>query len=172
MSFDERACVALERIAIVLERIASVKSSGATSPVANTSQAVSRNHVEPASDDDLDGQYGDPEIKYGLKEKYWKEQPDQFQGKHYSACTPKYLRATAQYKSAVAYMADKEGTEDSEKKSFYAKLDAGRAIGWAKRIEAGWKPAAKPETQTGWGGASSGGDDGYGNNAGDDDIPF
>lgn len=171
MSFDERACVALERIAIVLERIASTKPVGASAPVPNTSAASSRNHVEPASDDDLDGQYGDPEIKYGLKAKYWEEQPDQFQGKHYSECTPKYLKAIAQYKTAVAYMADKEGTEESEKKSFYAKLDAGRAIGWANRIEAGWKPATKPAAQSGWGAAPPAGDD-FGGGLGDDDIPF
>jgi hypothetical protein len=171
MSFDERACVALERIAIVLERL----STGTMTAVPQTAQAAvlpaaPRNHVEPASDDDLDGQYGDPEIKFGLKAKYWKEQPDQFQGKHYSECTPKYLKAVAQYKTAVAYMADKEGTEESEKKSFYAKLDAGRAIGWAKRIEAGWKPSP-PAAQSGWGDAPPVGDD-FGGGAGDDDIPF
>lgn len=161
MSFDERACVALERIAIVLERMSAGTAYPSTQVHAVAKPAARSTQADPAPDDDLDGPHGNPEIKYGLKEKYWKDQPDQFQGKHYSECTPKYLRATAQYKSAVAYMADKEGTEESEKKGFYAKRDAARAIGWAMRIEGGWKPDEEIAAP-----------DAFGSGLSDEDIPF
>lgn len=92
-----------------------------------------------ASDSDLDGQYGDPVVKYDLKPKYW--DGESFIGKKMSECSPEYLDATAKYYGACAFMARKDG---DEKKAGYKDKDAGRARGWAARIRCGFKtePAA------------------------------
>jgi hypothetical protein len=99
-----------------------------------------------ADDSDLDGQHGDVRVKYGLKVKYWKEQPDPFVGKKWSQCSPEYLDASAKYLDACAFMAQKEGGEDNEKKARYKALDASRARGWAARIRGGWVAPPEPES--------------------------
>lgn len=119
-----------------------------------------------ASDQDLDGQYGNPAVRFELKEKYWPG--DSFVGYTFSECPPEYLDATARYLDACVYMANKSGDEEAIKKATYKAKDAARARGWAKRIRAGWEPAAQPD-----GFATSNGalapTGGYSN---DDDIPF
>ena len=91
-----------------------------------------------ASDADIDGTYGDPIIKYGLKDKYWPEQPDANVGYHLSECSPEYLDAMAKYLGACAYMArnPKDGKAADEKKAGYKDKDAARARAWAARIRA------------------------------------
>lgn len=91
-----------------------------------------------ASDADIDGQYGDPIIKYGLKEKYWPNQPDENIGYHLSECTPEYLDAMAKYLGACAYMArnPKDEKPVDEKKAGYKDKDAARARAWSARIRA------------------------------------
>ena len=73
-----------------------------------------------ASDADLDGEYGDPEIR--------KDPPrwtgESFATRHYSQSTPEFLDNLAGF---IDWKAGK---------------DAARARGWAKRLRAGWKPAA------------------------------
>ncbi len=125
--------------ALTLEMLASkvmvleteVEALKKAKPVAGPAPKVDTSAV--ADDADLDSKYGDPTIKYGLKEKYWKEQPDPFIGRRFSEATPEYLDATAKYLSACEYMARKEGGEENEKKARYKALDAARARGWSKR---------------------------------------
>lgn len=84
---------------------------------------------------DLDSQYGNFEIRFGLKEKYWSTQPDEHVGRTLSQCPPDYLRATAKYLMACAYIARKEGGEANLKKAGYKEKDAARCLGWAERNE-------------------------------------
>lgn len=90
-----------------------------------------------ADDADLDGQHGDPTIKYDLREKYWQGEP--YSGQRFSECPPEYLDAMAKYLSACAWGKRKDG---DEKAAGYKDKDAARARGWARRIRNGWKPPA------------------------------
>ncbi len=81
-----------------------------------------------ADDRDLDGQYGNPTIKFDPKEKYW--QGASYVGYKFSECAPEYLDATARYLDACAYMKRKDG---DEKSAGYKEKDAARARGWATR---------------------------------------
>jgi hypothetical protein len=94
-----------------------------------------------ADDQDLDGKYGDVELRYPLKEKYWTEPQDisPETPKRMSQCEPEYLDAVAKYLAACAYMARKGG---DEKKAGYKDKDAARARGWAKRLRNGYAPKA------------------------------
>lgn len=98
-----------------------------------------------ADDRDLDSQYGDPTIRFGLKERYW-PQPDEHIGRKFSECEPEYLDATAKYLDACAYMARKNATPETkaeaEKKAGYKERDAARARGWAARIRKAGAPYA------------------------------
>lgn len=121
---------------------------------------------EVADDADLDSQWGDPGIRYGLKVKYWAEQPDPFIGRRYSECSPEYLDATAKYLDACAYMARKDG---EDKKAGYKERDAARARGWAQRKRNGWVPAATDEEAAGF---ADGELPPYSPYTSEDDIPF
>lgn len=99
-----------------------------------------------ASDADLDGEYGDPEIR--------KDPPrwtgESFATRHYSQSTPEFLDNLAGFLDWKAGKDDEAanaspGTPEAEAKVKYARWarkDAARARGWAKRLRAGWKPAA------------------------------
>ena len=124
------------RLTAIEARLAALEAAGAKPVASSDSNAV-------ADDRDLDSEYGDPVIRFGLKEKYWKEQPDPNIGYKFSECSPEYLDATAKYLSACAYMKRKEG---DEKKAGYKDRDAARARGWAKRIRAnGGQPAQRSQ---------------------------
>lgn len=139
--------VIMARLAAIEMRLAALEGGGA--PRTNGSSSTSGGAV--ADDADLDGKYGDARIKYGLKAKYWKEQPDPFIGKTWSRCTPEYLDAAAKYLDGWAFVLRKQG---DEKKAGYKELDASRCRGWARRIRGGWKPPPEPESA--WGGADAG----------------
>lgn len=123
----------LESIAVEVKtlksRVAALEGRGGGTHVASGTVA---------SDADIDGLYGDPIIKFGLKEKYWPEQPDPNIGYKLSDCTPEYLDATAKYLTACEYMArnPKDGKPVDEKKAGYKAKDAARARAWAARIRA------------------------------------
>lgn len=120
-----------------------------------------------ADDQDLDGQYGDPEIRFDPREKYWKG--PSFVGKRFSQCRADYLDAMAKYLDAGAFMANKNG---DAKGATYKTRDAARARGWAKRIRAGY--GGRPASANG----GSGVDDPYAPRGGaddladDDEVPF
>jgi hypothetical protein len=88
---------------------------------------------------------------------------DSFVGMPFSHCPPEYLETLASLLDWKAERDDEKGTEDGKKYARYARIDAGRARGWAARIRLNGPPA--PPQQ----GSDSGGDA----PAEDDDpIPF
>lgn len=105
-----------------------------------------------ASDADLNGKYGDPEVK-AKSPRDWTG--DDMKGRRFSECPAEYLEMVA---DRLDYFASQE---EDPKKERYNRLDASRARGWAARIRGGWKP---PQT------------DNYSPDAtaplADDDIPF
>ena len=102
----------------------------------------------PAADSDLDGPYGNPEIKFDPKR--WSG--PSFVGCRFSDCPPDYLETLAGYLDWQARVADEknEVLNNGKPKSHYKRLDSGRARGWAKRnaSKATGRPApkAKPDT--------------------------
>lgn len=104
-----------------------------------------------ASDADLDGQYGNPEIK-AKDPRDWTGPP--MKGKRFSECPAAYLDLVA---DRLDYFAEREEetvtdetatTDDrkgAKKKAHYNRKDAGRARGWAARIREGYTPPAQPE---------------------------
>lgn len=97
-----------------------------------------------ASDRDLDSQHGDPEIK-ARDPRDWTGPT--MKGRKFSQCPAEYLDMVAE---RLDYFCSQNAgaTEEDQKKLRYQRLDASRARGWAKRIRAGWKPAAPAD---GWG---------------------
>lgn len=151
----------------VAEIKARVTSGGGAGPSSTDGGKV-------ADDRDLDGQNGDPTIKFDPRPNYWSG--ESYAGYRFSETSPDYLEATAKYLDACAYMAEKDTDEKRRKSARYKRLDAARARGWAARLRAGWKPPQFPNKGTG--GAHSpatGGGDDYASGEAlpdDDDIPF
>jgi hypothetical protein len=85
-----------------------------------------------ATDDDLDGQYGNPQIKFSPRS--WSG--ENFTGKRFSETTAEFLDVFAE---TLQYSADNP-KEGKEKYAKYSRVDAGRARAWARRLRAGWRP--------------------------------
>ena len=104
-----------------------------------------------ASDADLDGQYGNPEVKAKSPRDWTGES---MQGRRFSECPAEYLDMVA---ARLDYFAETNAASenaDDRKKAGYNRKDAARARGWAARIRAGYvAPVAES-------GESFGGDDG------------
>lgn len=103
----------------------------------------------PADDADLDGPYGNPEIKFDPKR--WSGQS--FVGCRFSDCPPDYLETLAGYLDWQARVADEknEMLNNGKPKSHYKRLDAARARGWARRNASkstGRPAAARPRPTT------------------------
>lgn len=149
--------VAAIKSALAAGALAFAAALGATVPA---SGAGGSKGGEVASDADLDGQYGDPEVRRDPSDRYWRGAS--YAGVALSACPPDYLDAFAKYKDSCAFMSEKEGSEKKKKYAEYDRRDAARARGWAARLRSGWRPkgAAPPVTDEDY-------DDG-----GDDGIPF
>ena len=82
-----------------------------------------------ATDADLDGEYGNPEVRFDPKR--WTG--DSYVGLRYSACPPAYLETMAGF---LDWCAENDATSDNEKyrkNARYKTLDAARARGWARR---------------------------------------
>jgi hypothetical protein len=94
-------------------------------------------HPDVASDRDLDGKYGDPEVK-AKDPRDWSGPT--MKGRKFSECDPAYLDLLATRLDYFAKKADdgKEVTASGKPKSTYYRLDAARARGWAARIRAGY----------------------------------
>ena len=123
-----------------------------------------------APDKDLDGQYGNPEVKFVPRN--W--EGDDFKGKRFSECTAEFLTVLAE---SLQWSADNP-KEGKEKFAEYNRKDAARARGWAARLRDGGAPGRR-----GVGGLGGAGDDvGTGDYDGDyggadkfsddSDIPF
>lgn len=109
-----------------------------------------------ASDADLDGQYGNPEVK-AKSPRDWVGESQQ--GKRFSECPPEYLDLVASRLDYFAQQNAASENDDDRKKVRFNKLDAARARGWAARLRAGWvAPVAAPTPA--------------GNPFGDDSIAF
>lgn len=153
------------QMATMMARIASCETGSTRKADAAT---------QPADDFELDGQYGNPRIRYPLKPRYWPT-PDTNVGKTWSECTPDYLRAVVKYLQTYARMLRKDGDET---KAGYKERDAARAEGWARRIENGWTPPPAPtpsDEDRAFGGNSYGGSSftsDFGSPNPEDDIPF
>lgn len=84
-----------------------------------------------ATDQDLDGQYGNPTVRFDPRD--W--EGDSQKGKHYSDCPPGFLEMLAK---TLDYFAGKNEQNGDERKAGFERKDAARARGWAKRIREGW----------------------------------
>jgi hypothetical protein len=87
-----------------------------------------------ATESDLASSYGDPTVKFTPRAYAG---PD-VKGLHYSQCPPEALDAIAE---ALTY-SGQNPKEGKEKYAKYDLTDARRARSWARRLRAGWKPAA------------------------------
>ena len=99
-------------------------------PAANGSTAP-----RVASDADLDGQYGNPEVKAKSPRDWTGES---MQGRRFSECPAEYLDLVA---SRLDYFAETNAASenaDDRKKAGYNRKDAALARGWAARIRAGY----------------------------------
>jgi hypothetical protein len=106
-----------------------------------------------ASDADLQGQHGDPQIKMRVRD--WTG-PD-MKGKRASQCPPEFLDL---YSDLLEWAAGKEETDPEKKR--YAPLtrkDAARCRAWSQRIRSGKHQAASPGDGGGATGQGTGGDE-------------
>ena len=94
-----------------------------------------------ADDKDLDGQYGDPEVKFDPRD--WTG--GSCKGFHFSECPAEFLDLIAETFDYFASQAEAKGETTTSGKPVapYKRLDAARARGWAKRIRAGYKVPAQ-----------------------------
>lgn len=92
-----------------------------------------------ADDRDLDGKYGDPEVKFNPRD--W--HGDSCKGLRMSECPAGFLDLLAGTFDYFAKQAEKNNETTSSGKAVapYKRKDAARARGWAARKRAGWKPA-------------------------------
>lgn len=95
-----------------------------------------------ASDRELDGKFGDPELKFMPRD--WTGAS--FKGSHFSECPPELLDMAAETFEYFARQADEknERTDKGKPVSDYKRLDAARARGWAARMRSGVHP--RPQT--------------------------
>lgn len=95
-----------------------------------------------APDSDLDGQWGDPDVR--------KDPPrwngPSYAGRRYSQCPPEYLDVLASLFDWKAGKDDEKGTDEGKKYAGYARKDAARARGWAKRLRDGWVAPSRTST--------------------------
>lgn len=150
---------------------------GGAAPTPPATPAPARAHAAPpsagpiASDDDLDGRYGNPEIRRDPPR--WRG--ESMVGRKFSDCSPEYLDTLAGFNDWRADQDEKKG----DPRSKWARLDASRARGWAKRLRDGATqqpaPAAEPASSWDdqqWAGPASGDEPYRDAGAGVDDVPF
>lgn len=91
-----------------------------------------------ADDRDLDGQYGDPVLKFMPRD--WTG--PNYKERHFSECPAELLVLVAESLEYFAEQADKKGETTSSGKpvSAYKRKDAARARGWARRVREGRVP--------------------------------
>lgn len=122
-----------------------------------------------ANDRDLDGQHGDPELKFTVRD--WTG--PSYKGRRFSECPAELLDMVAESLDYFAKKSDEadERTPRGNKVADYKRADAARARGWAKRIREGkHKPS---DESSAFGGEIDGGfgdDEGFGGSAMADGI--
>jgi hypothetical protein len=85
-----------------------------------------------ASDADLDGQRGDPQVKFTPRRFVG---PD-CKGRRLSQCPPEFLDS---YAEALQYSSENP-KPDRAQYAKYDKADAARCRSWARRLRSGWRP--------------------------------
>jgi hypothetical protein len=115
------------RVEALEQRVAVLQAGRAAAPAHAPAAAPAD---EPVAD--LDSEYGDPEVRRDPPR--WKG--ESMVGKHYSECSPEYLGELAGFKRWCASRDDEQQAVDAKgrPKSYWARLDAARAAGWAARI--------------------------------------
>lgn len=106
---------------------------------ASLKKLVAKNETPSvAGDADLDGQYGNPVLKF--LPKTWKG--GDFKNRPFSECPPELLDMVASSFDWFAQKADENGetTQSGKLVAPYKRRDAARARGWAMRLRAGWTP--------------------------------
>lgn len=100
-----------------------------------TQQARATAPKAVAPDRDLDGKYGDPELKFSPRD--WTG--PSFKGRHFSECPPDLLDMVAETFEYFGRQADEkhEMTDRGKPVGDYKRQDAARARGWAKRMREG-----------------------------------
>ena len=123
----------------IIARLARIEALLTTrQPVAAGAQAIAPQAVNAppkvATDDDLDGEWGNPEIRRDPPR--WNG--DSRVGQRMSDCPPAYLAELASFKEWAAAKDDESGAVDSKgrPRSYWARQDAARARGWMARAQA------------------------------------
>lgn len=100
-----------------------------------------------ASDRDLDGKWGNPELKFNPRD--WTG--PSHKGRKFSECPPELLDLVAETFDYFARKADEnnERTDRGKPVAEFKRADAARARGWAKRMRTGacHKPVTTPATE-------------------------
>lgn len=124
-----------------LEARVAAKPADVPAPPPAAAQAL-----EVADTGDLDGPYGDPEIRKDPPRWTGESQV----GKRYSECPADYLESLAGFNTWRAQKDDESGAVDAKgrPKSYWAKLDAARARGWAQRIRGSARVAPRVTAHT------------------------
>ena len=112
-----------------------------------------------ASDRELDGQYGDPDVRFVPRS--WTD-GGVVKGQRFSRCPPEFLDVLAESYDFFAEKNDAAGAKagNGKPKSMYDRQSAKLARGWARRIRAGWTPPPTPTLgapSTAFGGAGGSG---------------
>ncbi len=112
---------------------------------ASLKQMLKRTAAAPevADDRDLDGQYGNPEVKFMPRD--WTG--ESFKGEPMSACPPALLDMLAETFDYFAKKAEdaNELTSSGKPVAPYKRKDASRARGWAKRLRNGYRPTTRTQ---------------------------
>ena len=131
-----------KKVASLEARITKLERGGVSSSDSGSANGGGHSdRVQAASDSDLDGQWGNPEIRFDPKDKHWSGAS--YVGRRFSECPADYLDAMAKSLEASAYGLEKGAEEDptdaeaKRKKARFKRLDAARAKGWAARVRAG-----------------------------------
>jgi hypothetical protein len=105
-------------------------------------QRSAGNGNEVADDRDLDGKYGDPEVKFEPRD--W--HGENCKGLRMSECPAEFLEMIAGTFDYFARKADEnnELANNGKPVAPYKRRDAARARGWALRKRNGWRSASAP----------------------------
>ena len=111
-------------------------------------QAAAKPGPVVASDRDLDGQYGDPEVTFNPRD--WTGAP--CKGLRMSQCEADCLDLLADAFDYFAQKAEEKGelTSGGRPVAEFKRLDAARARGWAKRIRDGRHGPVDRESPAAW----------------------
>lgn len=140
-SWEDEMLTVLRSIDTTLKGLLSLSQQRIAQAKANQPKAV-------ASDRDLDGKYGDPEVKFNPRD--WNG-PSMKQ-RRMSECPADFLDALAETLDYFADKAEETGeTYNGKPTAPYKRKDAARARGWAARHRKNGDPSETPSSAAGWG---------------------